>query len=253
MSNMFYGVGDTYAKTKTAPVDGQNVIIPLYLFDFEYVEDTSPLEAKGMIKGVKRTLASAPGSVTTTVKLSTQLINWSQLGFFTNQFASVQSVVIPVLKTGHVPIAAPYEVQDDGIVAGNASGIYVYVSDENDPSYRKIVTAAPPPAVGEVKIDSAAHKLVFHSSDAGKPFSYTFPANNANKQSYGGAGGGKWGAIEFWGTVYGTEDIIHFPHLDFKTSPSFNFTGDVATLSVDFSANLSIGDGDIYPYRLYKK
>lgn len=254
MSNMFYGVGDTYAKTKNnvGAID-QNIIVPLYLFDFEYTEDATALEAKGQVKGVKKTLASATGEITSTLRLSTQFVNWSQLGFFLNQLPSTQaSVNIPVLKTGRVPATAPYEVADAGITALTASGVYVYISDDDDPSYREIITTGTV-ALGEVEVDSTAGSLTFHSSDAGKPFVYTLPVAQTNKQSYGGAGGDKYGTLEFWGTMYGTEDTIYFPSLDYKTTPSLAFTGDVATLEVEFSANVSVSDGDLYPYRIYRK
>jgi hypothetical protein len=254
---MFYGVGDTWVKTKNLTSNtasgaiAQEVIIPLYLFDFEYTEDSTSLEAKGQIKGVKKTLASAVGEVTSTVKLSTQFINWSQLGFFLNQFSGSQaSVAIPVLKSGKVPASSPYEVVDTGIASGTASGIYVYVSDDDNSSYRTITSGTV--AAGQVKVDTTGNKLVFHSSDAGKSFVYTLPTTYTNKETYGGEGGiDKYGTIEFRGTLYGTEDRIYFPSLDIKTSPSLSFTGDVATLEVEFSANTT--GSNLYPYTIYRK
>ncbi len=250
MAELFSGVGDCYAKTLSAPTGiGQNVIVPLELFDFSFTTDSTPLEAKAQKKGIKKTVASAIGEVTSTLTLSTQLIRWSPLGFFFNQFSvSVGSVSIPVLKGGTVPSSAPYEVSDADITTSNDEGVYVYLYDGDESTYLKTVAIAPANAT-EVQVDGTNGKLIFHSSAAGKKFAYTLPVTETNVKRIGGARGDQYGTIEFWGTVYGPEYRIHFPSLDFKSTPSIELTGDVATLSVEFSAN--VVDGDDEPFRLY--
>lgn len=251
MANLFHGVGDTYAKTITLDGGtgvGQDIIIPLYLFDFSYTEEVTPIEAKGQIKGVRKTLASAEGETTSILRLSSQFANWSQLGFFLNQLPKENaSVSIPVLKTSKVPDTAPYVVNDVDITSGNLEGVFVYVTDNDDPGYRTIGTAG----VGEVAV--AAGTITFDASDAGKSFVYTVPVTRTNVQTYGGAIGEKYGTIEFRGIVYGLQVPIWFPSLDFRTKPSLDLTGDVATLEVEFSANVDVSSGFDVPYVIYDK
>jgi hypothetical protein len=251
MANLFYGIGDAYAKTTelAGTTLAQEVITPLFLFEFEYSEDSEALEAKGQIKGVRRTLASAMGEVTSTLRLSTQLVNWSQLGFYLNQMpGQAASTSIPVLKSAIVPASGAAEISDAAIVSGTVDGVYVYISDGANPGYRKKVSEAP--AAGEVQVDGTANKLIFHSSDAGQAAYYTIPVTETNVDYYGGANTGKFGTIEFRGVMYGTEDRIWFPSLDFKTTPSFSLSGDVATLEVEFTPNV-VGVNN-YPYIIYK-
>jgi len=251
MASLFHGIGDPFIITKTAPAGvDQNIILPLELFSFDYTTDSSALEAKSQKKGIRRTIASAVGESIGTLKLSSQYGNWGHLGFFFNQLPSVvSSVKIPILKTGTVPATGPYEVTDVGITAGNASGIYVYLFDDQDSTYLKKVAIAPADGT-EVQVDTTANKFVFHSSLAGKSFTYTMPTTETNVERYGGATGDKYGTIEFWGVIYGTEDRIHFTSLDFKTTPPISLAGYVATLEVDFSANVTAGDDE--PFRIYK-
>ena len=68
---LFYGVGDIYALTTEAPDDiGEQVILPLELFEFELSTDSTELEAKSMRGGVLTTIASAVGETTYTLTLS---------------------------------------------------------------------------------------------------------------------------------------------------------------------------------------
>jgi hypothetical protein len=250
MADLFHGIGDPFIKTKSAPAGpGQNIILPLEIFSFDFSTDSNSLEAKSQKKGIIRTIASAVGESTGTLKLSSQYGNWGHLGFFLNQLPTVVAEVsIPVLKTGTVPSESPYEITDAGITTATVDGIFVYLFDGQDSQYLKKVGTTP--TGYEVEVDTTAHKLIFPAALDGKLFTYTIPVTETNVQRYGGATGDKYGTIEFWGTIYGTEDRIHFPSLDFKTTPSISLTGDVATLEVDFSANVSSGDDE--PYVIYK-
>jgi hypothetical protein len=248
---MFYGIGDMWAETNAAPSDiAENVMLPLQLFDFEFTQDATSIEAKAQKNGIKKVIASAIGEITGTVKLSTQFGNWSHLEFFLDQFSNTESsVAIPVLKSGTVPSSSAYEVSDAGITTGTASGIYVYVYDDQDSGYRtKAGTSSPDP--GEVYVDTTNNKLVFNAADAGKTISYTLPVTHTSGKSLGGAINDQYGALSFYGTIYGPEWTIYFPNLTRKTMPSITLNGDVASLEVEFTANLVPGYDA--PYKIYK-
>lgn len=245
---LFYGVGDIYALTTEAPDDiGEQVILPLELFEFELSTDSTELEAKSMRGGVLTTIASAVGETTYTLTLSTQYGNWSHLEFFLNQFASTDATAtVPVLTSGTVPTGSPYEVVDADLTT--ATGVYVYVYDGQESGYRTIATAAP--TAGEVQVDTAATKLVFHSSDAGKAFAYTKNITETNIKRLGGAKGDTYGTFSVIGKIYGPEWTIYLPSCNFKSTPTISLSGDVSTLTVECSANVPAG-ADL-PYYLYK-
>lgn len=256
MAELFHGIGDPWVKTTnlTSGTIGEEVILPLELFEFEFNSEVESLEAQSMGRnGVQKTIASAPGAETSTLVLRTQLGRWDHLGFFLNQFQQqVASINIPILKIGTVPATADYEIGDAGITAGTAAGVYVHVYDGANSGYRTKAATPASPSAGEVGVDGTNNKLVFHSSDAGKTVAYTLPVAQTNVGYYGGtraASADSYGTIEFWGTLFGTEDRIYFPSLDFSTRPSLNFAGDVATLEVEFSANTPSGAD--FPYTIY--
>lgn len=245
---MLHGVGDIWVSPTTAPAGiGERVIQPLELFSFSFAQDVTKLEAKAQKKGVLKTIASAQGEVTSTLTLSTQFGDWSHLEFFTNQFATpVTNVAIPVLKTGRVPATSPYEITDAAITSGNAAGVYAYMSDGADPGYLTVGTSTP--SAGEFIASNG--KITLHSSAAGRLITYMVPTTVSSTERLGGAIVDSYGTIELWGTVYGTNWRIHFPSLTFSTAPSLEFTGDVGTLQVEFSANTPVGSDQ--PYNIYR-
>lgn len=255
---MLSGIGDVYAKT-TALAGGATAqrMIELFLFNFEFTQEAESKEAQGFVGGKLITKSTAEATVASTLKLSTQYADWAQLGFSLDQFSRASTnEVVPVLKRVNVPTSAPYEISDALITAGNTNSIFAYVNafgTWGQPGYLARAGTPASPTTGQVGVDTTNNKLIFHSSQAGAPITYTVPQTLATVQIYGGSGSPTaYGNIEFWGKVYSPEATaewqIYFPNLQRKSRPSITIQNDVPTLEVEFGAVAPSGWSD--PYKL---
>lgn len=243
---MLSGIGDMYVRT-TALSGGTlaQKMIPLFLFQFEFAQEAEQKEAQGFVSGKLVTKSTAEGSVTSTVRISTQYVDWMQLGLALNQFPRVlTSETVTTLKTATVPTSSPYEIADTAITTGNTNFIFVTIAEpdtNNQP--RTLTRAATPasPATGEVGVDTTNNKLVFNAAQAGAAIAYTVPSTLATVQGYGGSGNlSTIGNIEFWGKIYSPTAsqgmLIYFPNLQRSTRPTLTLSNDVPTLECEYGA-----------------
>lgn len=248
---MLQGVGDMAAITTqlgSGPLDQK--LIELYLFSFELTTEVETQEALAYIAGVQRAKKSAKKSEQTTLKVTTQYIDWAQLGFFLGEFDKlVAAQTIPVLKRATVPSTAPYEVAEAAITTANTGSLYVYVNEPGPwgmPRTLPRATTPATPTAGQVGVDTSNHKFIFHAAQAGAPITYTVPQPLTNVRAYGGPGTAtKYGEIQFFCTViepqsqYGLK--LWLPSLSLKSAPSLSFAGDTPQLEAEFSCNVPSG------------
>lgn len=258
---MLSGIGDTTVETLTitgGAVDQR--LIELFLFDFTFTSESEAREAKGSVKGVRKTKSSAESEVTDTLTLSTQYVDWAQFGFAQGEFdKALTNVIIPTLKNATVPAAAPYEIPDAAIIANNLNYIKAYINaygtwgQPGHLTHTADAVTAPANAT-EVQVDTTGNKLVLHADRAQAPISYTVPITYSSIRAYGGPGAAtKYGKISFRGKLYTPESTdnwaVWFPSLSRKSRPNFDLSEDVPTLSVEFSAETPAGWG--VPYVIY--
>lgn len=250
---MLSGLGDTYAQTLnlSGGATAQR-LIELFLFDFNFVSESEQLEAQAYVGGVRRTKSSAEASVTDTLTLSTQYVDWSQMGFALDEFPTTESNLIwPGLKPETVPTSGAFEIADAAITVANDAYIKVYVNAFGawgQPGFltRTADASTAPANASEVQVDTTNNKLIFESSLAGAPISYTVPTTYTTIESYGGANSPtSYGKISFRGKLFSPESTdnwgIYFPSLSRQSRPNFELTGDVPTLSIDFAAETPSG------------
>lgn len=248
---MLSGVGDLYAETLNLAGDEiDQRIIELYAFDFAFNSESTPREARGFVKGVKKIKSSAVGEVTDTLVISTQYTDWAQLGFALDEFPkSESSVKLPVLKQATVPTSAPYEIADAAITSANDNYIKAYVSafgTWGQPGYMPRAATPATPAAGEVGVDTTGNKLVFNAEQAGAPVSYSIGTDYTSIEAYGSAGNStKYGKIAMRGRLYTPESTnnwyIYFPSLSRQSRPSINLGDDVPSLEITFAAETPPG------------
>ncbi|MEL7315439.1 MAG: hypothetical protein AAFN08_10835 [Cyanobacteria bacterium J06559_3] len=250
---MLSGLGDCYAQTLN--LSGGEVaqrLIELFLFDFTFTSESENREAKGYVKGVRKTKSSAESEVTDTLTLSTQYTDWAQLGFALNEFPKTQTnVILPLLKQATVPASAAFEIADAAITAGNLNYIKAYVNafgtwGQPESLIHTADASTAPASASEVQVDTTNNKLVLHADRANAPISYSVPTNYTSIQAYGGAGTAtKYGKISFLGKLHTPEStdnwVIYFPSLSRKSRPNIDLSEDVPTLSVEFAAETPSG------------
>lgn len=246
---MLTGIGDLVVKTTGLT---NNLLVPVYPFNWSYSAESTRLDAKGQVAGRLRTLQGTAGEETNTLTMSTQYTDWITLGLFLDQQSQVETApVIPTTKTGVVPSVSPFTIADASIVSGNLSTITAYVTSVSGGIETRTVITTGTVAAGQVLV--AAGTLTFHSSDAGKSVGYQISLTYANTKSYGGQNTNKYGNLEMWGKLYPTNNPIWFPSVDIVTKPSIELTGDVATLEIELTPNIPVGlAGWTEPYKIFE-
>lgn len=251
---MLQGLGDTYAQTlNLAGGATAQRLIELFLFNFEFNTETTPIEALAQVDGVLTTKSSGTGQRSNTLTLSTQFVDWAQLGFLLDEFPTTETnLVWPGLKNGEsVPTSGAYEIADAAITAANDSHIFAYVNafgTWGQPGFltRTADASTAPANAREVQVDTTTNKLVFHADLAGAPISYSVPTTYASIETYGGANTPtNYGKISFRGKLMTPESTgnwgIYFPSLTRQGEPSFALSGEASEFSLEFAAGTPSG------------
>jgi len=247
---MLSGVGRLAVVTRdlTASTLGQNFFFPGLFFNFEYNLESQVKEAKAWIGGKKMIVSSGIGEETYTLPLSFQYLDWMHLGFAYNEIPQQSSnVSLPILKDSTIPTVSPFEVADSSIASTNAGSIMGYVTKRGawgEAGYRKLASSTTP-SMGEFAVDATAKKLIFHSSDAGAPFSYLINKTYSSLPSIGyESEATNFGSLSFIGRGYGPEFpqgiFIYIPQINRIKAPSMK-TGDVPEFQMEFACATPAG------------
>ena len=257
---MLSGIGDTYARTTTlgSSYKDQRMLL-LKLFNFNYVSDSTPREAKGYVQGIKRTVASAENEVNETLTLSTQFVDWAQLGFALDKFSSnIDNFLLPTIKVGTVAQGTTYgEIADAAVTDANDEYILSYVNafgTWGQPGFLGRAASAGAPAAGEFDTDTTNNLLLTDAGLVGASVSYLIPTAYNGISVYGGRSDQTgYGKIAFRGKLFTTEGNndwgIYFPQLSRKSRPTIDLSADVPELSIDFTPEIPAGWDE--PYVIY--
>jgi hypothetical protein len=253
---MLSGVGQLgiFTLDQASKALGQDVFFPGQFVDFRYDGESQKKEAKAWVSGVKKTVSSAVGEETYTLKLAFEYLDWAHLGFAYDEIAQVsQNVVLPIFKTATVPVSTAYEIADNDITTTNGNSIKVYVPNRGawgEAGFRKRTSNNP--SAKEFKVDTTAKKLIFHASDAGATIQYSINQTYASVESIGyEATADSFGKLSFIGKGYGPEFpsgiIIYLPSITRSSIVSMN-TDDVPKFEIEFSCNVPAGKRTPHQY-----
>lgn len=215
---------------------GREVIFPGYFVDFSIESSATKKEAKAWRDGTRKTVASAIGDTTTTLKLSFEYLDFQHLGFAYDQLPSnLSNLSIPILIEGVVPNVSPYTVSNPDIVTGQVTGVYV-VTGPN---------AGDRPLTGTGSPTIASGSVTFTSADAGQSVAIAVNKLVTSIDTIGAdTNPDRYGNMSFFGKGYGPlfpKGIgIYCPSISRNTVPNFT-TGDVPKFEVDFSINAVAG------------
>ena len=241
---MLRGIGDTQVTTLDLGTSAADQVMQeLCLFEFSFASEVATLTAECYQKGIRKTKATAEGTVTDTLTLRLQYNDWASLGFTLDAFPKTEaSVNIPILKFGTVPTSAPYEITDADITTAGDDNVKSYVSEVGTWGQPGSLTkAASAGTAGPREADVQVGKIVYNAAQAGAPITYTVLKEYTSIQAYGGPGDQtKYGDLAFRGQVYSTEQTdpwpIYFPQIQRNGRPSLAFAGDVPILEIPFLA-----------------
>ncbi len=229
---MLSGVGSLCLRTKD--FEDNNFIFPGRFVNFSFTQDSSSKEAQGWVNGQLQVLSSAIASVTNTLTLDLDYIDWSGLGWAFDEVPSVSSnVVVPFTKAA---IANGSGVISDADIT-SSTVVYAYVSSRGSWGEAK--------AIPEASITTGTGTITLGATYANAPITYHYDKTLASVETIGvESNSQKYGKLSFSGVGYGSEFpdgiIIVLPDITRKSSPSLE-TSDVPRLTVEYSANVPAG------------
>lgn len=212
------------------------------MLSFELTEEVGdPTELRAFSAGELKTEEIIKGSTTTTIKLSTEIINWSMLGVSLGEVEkTLANFTLPIVKRGTVPEVAPFEINDAELVAGNIGSVLVGIEaygswGQTGPVPRSTVA----PTARQVLV--AAGKLTFNAAQAGAPVSYVINKTYTSAKAYGGPGATtSLGRLQFFGEIYDTSAtskdgaLIWVPRMESISAPTLAFSDGTPTLETTF-------------------
>jgi hypothetical protein len=249
---MFKGIGKIFLRTTqlgdlSKPVQRAAVLAGISWAD--NVESTQK-ESQRFIEGELKTVRTVKGSSTYSLEISFNELDWMHMGFAKNEFPKTGSnVALPSILSANVPSASPYEISNAFFTAANDTtyGIYAVVTADGawGPS-GGLIRGATTPASGEVVLDAANTKLVFHEDQAGAPVDIPIFATKSSIEFYGGPGvATKFGVFELWGQIFVPSIAAgiwrRYPQVEIVSEPSVTIDNNVPTVTVQCSAGIPTG------------
>lgn len=251
MSNILTGLGrPSFITPGTAATAKHFPIEPL---EFSIEANSTKLQAKKYVNGVKTVAATRIGEVLYTLKLGIEAISWAAMQFALGEVAgTTASIALPEIRYATVPTSSPYEITDTDI--GDSAGVWVNVLDSGTWGADDQLTfqGTSGPAAGSFYVDSGADKLVFNAAQAGAPISYRILKTHTNLASIGQEQVVTLlDNMAFDGITYSDKEYykIRIPRLLRASAPSLNLA-DVTKLEVEF--DLATPSGLRKPFQIFK-
>ncbi len=230
---MLSGVGSLCLRTLDYEAD-ENVIFPGQFVGFTFSQDSTSKEAQGWVNGQLQVLSSAIASVTNTLTLDLDFINWSGLGWAFDEIPSTStSQLVPYTKAAVA--GAGGVISDPDLTSGMK--VFAYVAGRGTWGEAK--------PIPDASVTVGTGTLTLGSTYANAPITYSYDKAVASIQTIGvNPAGKKYGKLAFSGVAYGSEFpdgvVIVLPDITRKSSPSLE-TSDVPRLTVEYSANVPAG------------
>lgn len=244
MSGIAIGFGDAGIRSTSiagGPANQKLFRYPIFSFDLD--QESKNEEVLAYNAGIHQVEDILDGATTTTLKLSTEVVNWGAMGLAQNQLErTLTNFSLPKVKRATVPLTAPYEIVDLDLTAAATAKTLVSIDRYGAWGQTGTLTiAAAAPIVRQVRIDAAATKLVFNAAQAGAPVTYILDQIVPAANVYGGPGqSAQIGEMEFYGTIYDNSNdpskgqAIWIPRIKRFTAPKLNFGGGKAKIETEF-------------------
>lgn len=244
MSGIAIGFGDCGVRSTSiagGPANQKLFRYPTFSFDLD--QESKNEEVLAYNEGIHQVEDILDGATTTTLKLSTEVVNWGMMGLAQNQIErTLTNFSLPRLKRTTVPLVAPFEIVDTDLTAANTVKTLVSVDRYGAWGQTGTLTiAAAAPAARQVRIDAAATKLVFNAAQAGAPVTYILDQIITSANVYGGPGqSAQIGEMEFCGTIFDNSNdpskgqLIWIPRIKRFTAPKLSFSGGKAKIETEF-------------------
>lgn len=238
----YKGLGNTFLRSvELAGGPSAQNLFPFPTYEFEYTQESDDVKLSAYRAGKRVTEETFESSVTSTLKLKTQISNWHLFGLSQGQFEKTfTGFTLPTAKRAVVPAGGV--INDPDIVAGNLASVVVAVEawGAGWGQARALTRVSAAPTAGQVQ--AAAGSLTFNAAQAGAPIMYTVDKTYATGNGYGGPGSiTKIGALEFHGEIVDTSGQgqdggkIIFPKIQRTgNKPAITFAGDALELETEY-------------------
>jgi len=234
------GVGDVFLQTTALPGGGADqYLIPFGAFNVTEAVESEETIAEFQVAGVLQTAEAGRSRETTTISLTTQIVNSVSKPLITGHFAKTfENISIEMIKSEPVP--ADLSITDVAITVANLP--FIKVSKSGVGRLTPTAAAATAPAsASEVQIDTTANALVFFAGEAGVDVAYTVPTLIASAKGYGGPGGVvPIGRLSLNFGVFGLDGNISayrwYPAIDIIGKPERQFSGSVPEVTIEARA-----------------
>lgn len=232
------------------------LLYPLFASTFSWNEELETQESEGYpVNDVgllqKTDLVAIRSTITVTVGTqSLDEMDFSRM-IIDQDWGTIASLVVPVLKSGTIPSSPPYTITETGLTEDQD----VEITTLSDTAPGKVsltqIAAAGTPAAGQFEV--TANTMTFHNGLAGKQIVYFYKKTQTNIQSLGGTLSSSYlGEVEILGKVRTTRSSIMnvwFPRCQSLTGTSLDITADAAQR--EYRATIPTSLGFNRPYLIW--
>jgi hypothetical protein len=235
---------------------GLNEFFDVEPLNFAINVDSTDITAKKQVGGVVTTSGSANVENIFTATVTIEAISWTALQFAFGVKAAVSTnLVLPDVKSAIIDSAGEIDDTDIKTVVSPAFtsvGKVWVVNPETETAYTPITSGSP--TSSQFRVDAAANKLLFNTSEAGKTVKYRQLTQYDTITGIGfDVTAAKFKSISFSGIAYGgdgSHSKIIIPSMTLIQQSGISLSGEQTSLELEYRLNLTAGRD--LPFQLQK-